>query len=79
VVKLGVGKTYVVLGLDQGTVSGERGVMRISPSSPIPGGENSTGILPKFKVRETVSTRSHSWIAAGVSLIPISLYVTGCL
>jgi hypothetical protein len=25
-----------------------------------------------------VSTRSHSWIAAGVSLIPISLYVTIC-
>jgi hypothetical protein len=53
VVKLGVGKSPVVLGLCQGTTSGERGVTRISPSNPRPGGENSTGTLPKFKVIET--------------------------
>jgi hypothetical protein len=53
VVKLGVGKSSVVLGLRQGTASGERGVTRISPSNPRPGGENSTGTLPKFRKRET--------------------------
>jgi hypothetical protein len=26
-----------------------------------------------------VITKSHSWIAAGVTMIPISLYVTGSL
>ena len=41
VVKLGVGKSSVVLGLCQGTTSGERGVIRISPSNPRLGGENS--------------------------------------
>jgi hypothetical protein len=49
VVKLGVGKYYVVLGLCQGISLGERGVTRISPSNPRPGGGNSTGTLPKFK------------------------------
>jgi hypothetical protein len=53
VVKLGVGKSSVVLGLRQGTASGERGVTRISPSNPRPGGENSVGTLPKFRKRET--------------------------
>jgi hypothetical protein len=38
VVKLGVGKSSVVLGLRLGTTSGERGVTRISPSNPILGG-----------------------------------------
>jgi hypothetical protein len=50
-IKIGVGKFYVVLGLHQGTASEERGVTRISPSSPRPGGENSAGILPKFRKR----------------------------
>jgi hypothetical protein len=49
----GVGKSSVVLGLRQGTTSGERGVTRISPSNPRPGGENSAGTLPKFRKRET--------------------------
>jgi hypothetical protein len=53
VVKPGVGKSSKVLGMNHGTTSGERGVTRISPSYPRPGGENSTGTLPKFKVRET--------------------------
>jgi hypothetical protein len=38
VVKLGVGKYSVVLSLRQGTASGERGVTRVSPSNPRPGG-----------------------------------------
>jgi hypothetical protein len=53
VVNLGVGKSPKFLGLDQGTTSGEIGVTRISPSNPRPGGENSTGTLPKFRVLET--------------------------
>jgi hypothetical protein len=53
VVKIGVGKYSEVLGLGQGTTSGDKGVTRISPSNPRPGGENSTGTLPKFKVLET--------------------------
>jgi hypothetical protein len=53
VVKPGVGKSSDSLGLNHGTISGERGVTRVSPSNPIPGGENSTGTLPKFKVQET--------------------------
>jgi hypothetical protein len=53
VVKPGVGKYPEALGLNHGTISGDRGVTRISPSNPRPGGENSTGTLPKFKVRET--------------------------
>jgi hypothetical protein len=48
-----VGKSYEVWGLNQGTTSGERGVTRISPSKYRPGGENSTGTLPNFKLRET--------------------------
>jgi hypothetical protein len=40
VVKPGVGKYSEVLGLNHGTTSGERGVTRISPSNPRPGGEN---------------------------------------
>jgi hypothetical protein len=53
VVKIGVGKSSVVLGLRQSRASGERGVTRISPSNPRPGGENSAGTLPKFRKRET--------------------------
>jgi hypothetical protein len=53
VVKIGVGKSSAVLGLRQGTASEERGVTRISPSNPRPGGENSAGTLPKFRKRET--------------------------
>jgi hypothetical protein len=52
-VNIGVGKFSAVLGLRQGTTSKERGVTRISPSSPRPGGENSAGTLPKFRKRET--------------------------
>ena len=48
----GVGKSSVVLGLCQGTVSEERRVTRISPSNPRPGGENSAGTLPKFRERK---------------------------
>jgi hypothetical protein len=48
-----VGKSSDVLGINHGTISGERGVIRVSPSNPKPGGENSIGTLPKFKVRET--------------------------
>jgi hypothetical protein len=54
VVNLGVGKSSVVLGLRQGTVEGERGVTRISPSNPRPRGENLAGTLPKFKKWETL-------------------------
>jgi hypothetical protein len=53
VVNLWVGKYFVVLGLRQGTTEGERGVTRISPSNPRPGGENSAGTLPKFRKQET--------------------------
>jgi hypothetical protein len=53
VVKPRVGKSSEVLGLNHGTTLGERGVTRISPSNPRPGGENSTGTLPKLKVQET--------------------------
>jgi hypothetical protein len=56
VVKIGVGKSSVVLGLRQGTASGERGVTRSCPSSPRPGEENSAGTLPKFRKRETSET-----------------------
>jgi hypothetical protein len=49
----GVGKSSTVLGLRQGTTSEERGVTRISPSNPRPGGENSIGTLPKFRKQET--------------------------
>jgi hypothetical protein len=38
-VKLGVGKSSVDLGLRQGTASGERGVTRVYPSNPRPGGK----------------------------------------
>jgi hypothetical protein len=37
----------------QGTTEGERGVTRIYPSNPRPGGENSAGTLSKFRKRET--------------------------
>jgi hypothetical protein len=53
VVKLGMGKSLVVLCPCQGTTSGERGVTRISPSNPRSGGENSAGTLPKFRKWET--------------------------
>jgi hypothetical protein len=53
VVKLGEGKYSMVLSLHQGTTLGERGVTRISPSNPIPGGEKLVGTLPKFRKRET--------------------------
>ena len=49
VVKIGVGKSYVVMGLCQGTTLGERGVTRISPSNPRLGGEKLAGTLPKFR------------------------------
>jgi hypothetical protein len=51
--KIGVGKFSAVPGLRQGTASRERGVTRISPSSPRLGGENSAGTLPEFKKWET--------------------------
>jgi hypothetical protein len=44
-----VRKYSVFPGLRQGIASEERGVMRLSPSNPRPGGENSAGTLPKFK------------------------------
>jgi hypothetical protein len=53
VIKLGVGKSPMVLGLRQGRASRERGVTRISPSNPRPGGEKSTGTLPKLRKWET--------------------------
>jgi hypothetical protein len=53
VVKIGVGKSSTVTGLHRGIASKERGVTRISPSSPRLGGENSAGTLPKFRKRET--------------------------
>ena len=53
VVKIGVGKCSSVLGLCQGTTSEERGVTRIYPSNPRPGGGNSAGTLLKFRKRET--------------------------
>jgi hypothetical protein len=53
VIKPGVGKYSEVWGIDQGTTSWEIGVTNISPSNPKPGGENSTGTLPNFKLRET--------------------------
>jgi len=53
VIKIGVGKSCVVLGLGQGTASGGRGVTRIYPSNPRPGREKSIGTLPKFKFLET--------------------------
>ena len=48
-----VRKSSEALGINHDTISRERGVTRLSPSNPRPGGENSTGTLPKFKVRET--------------------------
>jgi hypothetical protein len=51
--KPGVGKYPMVLGLHQSMTSGEMGVTRISPSNPRPGGETSTGTLPKFGKWET--------------------------
>jgi hypothetical protein len=53
VVKLGMGKSSMVLGIRQGTTLEERGVTRVSPSNPRPGGEKSAGTLPKFRKRET--------------------------
>ena len=53
VVNIGVGKSSAVLGLCQSIASEERGVTRVSPSNPRPGGENSTGTLSKFRKRET--------------------------
>jgi hypothetical protein len=52
----GVVKFSMVQGLCQGTTLGERGVTRISPSIPRPGGENSAGTLPKFRKWETLET-----------------------
>ena len=48
-----VGKSSMVLVLGQGIASEERGVTRIYPFNPRPGGENSAGTLPKFRKRET--------------------------
>jgi hypothetical protein len=53
VVKLEVEKSSETLVLIHSVISGERGVTRISPSNPRPGGKNSTRTLPKFKLRET--------------------------
>ena len=53
VIKPVVGKSSDALGLNYNTISEERGVTRVSPSNPRPGGENSTRTLPKFKVWET--------------------------
>jgi hypothetical protein len=53
VAKTGVGKTSAVLGLHKSTASEERGVTRVSPSNPRPGGENLTRTLLKFRKRET--------------------------
>jgi hypothetical protein len=62
VVNLGVGKYFVVLGLRQGTTSGDRGVTKSFPSGPKPGEENSTRTLPKFRKRETAKTGlSNKW------------------
>jgi hypothetical protein len=55
-VKPGVGKSSVILGLRQGTTSGEMGVTRISPSNPRPRRETSIGTLPKFRKRETLES-----------------------
>ena len=49
----GVGKSFVVVSVRQGTASEEWGVTRISPSNPRPGGENSARTLPKFRKCET--------------------------
>ena len=48
-----VGKYSIVLGLCQGIALEERGVIRISPSNPRSGGENSAGTLLKFRKQET--------------------------
>jgi hypothetical protein len=53
IVKPGVGKYPKVLGLSQGTTSGEMGVSKLSPSKPRPGEEKTTGKIPKFKALET--------------------------
>jgi hypothetical protein len=53
VVKIGMGKYSMVLGLRQSTVSGEKGVTRFCPFGSRPGEENSTGTLPKFRKRDT--------------------------
>jgi hypothetical protein len=53
IVKPGVGKSPKVLGLSQGTTSGETGVSKFSPSKPRPGEEKTTGKPPKFKAIET--------------------------
>jgi hypothetical protein len=56
VVKIGVGKSFLVPGLRQGTVLGERGVTRFCPSDPRPGEESSIGTLPKIRKWETSET-----------------------
>jgi hypothetical protein len=56
VVKLGVGRSPVVLGLCQGTASREMGVTKSCPFGPVPGEGNSTGTLPKFRKWETTET-----------------------
>jgi hypothetical protein len=53
VIKPRVAYSSKVLFLDQGTTSGEIGMTKTSPSNSKPGGEKSTGKLPKFKLRET--------------------------
>jgi hypothetical protein len=53
VVKIRVGKSSVVPGLRQGTVSREKEVTRFCPSGPRPGEENSTRTLPKFRKWDT--------------------------
>jgi hypothetical protein len=54
VVKIGAGRSSVVLAQRQGIVSGEMGVIRSHPYGTRAGEENSTRTLPKFMKRETV-------------------------
>jgi hypothetical protein len=53
IVKHGVGKSPKVLGLSQGTNSGEMGVSKLSPSKLRPWEEKTTTKIPKFKALET--------------------------
>jgi hypothetical protein len=48
-----VGKSPQVLGLSQGTTSGETGVSKLSPSKPRPEEDKTTGKIPTFKALET--------------------------
>ena len=57
-----MGNSSEVGDLCQGTTSKEGEVTKSCPSGAKPGGENSTGTLPKFKKRETADTGlSKNW------------------